>query len=49
MPGYDKAYKNIFSHRQVVADLLTGFVAEDWVHAVDLGTLDKCSGRYVRW
>ena len=31
----------------MVADLLTGFVAEDWVHAVDLGTLDKCSGSYV--
>jgi len=47
MPAHDNAYKNIFSHRQVVADLLTGFVAEDWVHAVDLGTLDKCSGSYV--
>lgn len=47
MPTHDNAYKNIFSHRQVVADLLTGFVAEDWVHAVDLGTLDKCSGSYV--
>ncbi len=36
-----------FSHRQVVADLLTGFVGEDWVHAVDLDTLDKCNGSYV--
>ena len=48
MPApHDNAYKNIFSHPQVVADLLTGFVAQDWVHAVDLGTLDKRSGSYV--
>ena len=31
----------------LVADLLTGFVGEDWVHAVDLDTLDKCNGSYV--
>jgi hypothetical protein len=47
MPAHDNAYKNIFSHPQVVADLLTGFVAQDWVHAVDLTTLDKCNGSYV--
>ena len=47
MPAHDNAYKNLFSHPQVVADLLTGFVAEDWVRAVDLGTLDKCNGSYV--
>ena len=47
MPTHDNAYKNIFSHPQVVADLLTGFVAQDWVRAVDLATLDKCSGSYV--
>jgi hypothetical protein len=33
-------------HR-AVEDLLTGFVAQDWVDAVDLATLDKCSGSYV--
>jgi hypothetical protein len=27
--------------------LLTGFVGEDWVSAVDLDTLDKCNGSYV--
>jgi hypothetical protein len=47
MPAHDNAYKNIFSHPQVVADLLTGFVAQEWVHAVDLTTLDKCNGSYV--
>ena len=31
----------------LVTDLLTGFVGEDWVHAVDLATLDKCNGSYV--
>jgi hypothetical protein len=47
MPAHDNAYKNIFSHRQVVADLLTGFVGEDWVRAVDVDTLDKCNSSYV--
>jgi dephospho-CoA kinase len=47
MPAHDNAYKNIFSHPQVVADLLTGFVDEDWVRAVDMATLDKRSGSYV--
>ena len=47
MTTHDNAYKNIFSHRQVVADLLTGFVNEDWVRAVDLSTLDRRSGSFV--
>ena len=45
--AHDNAYKNIFSHPQVVADLLTGFVGEDWVRAVDLATLDRRNGSYV--
>jgi hypothetical protein len=47
MTTHDNAYKNIFSHRQVVADLLTGFVNEDWVRAVDLSTLDRRNGSFV--
>jgi predicted transposase/invertase (TIGR01784 family) len=47
MTTHDNAYKNIFSHRQVVADLLTGFVNEDWVRAVDLSTLDRRSGSFI--
>ena len=29
MPPHDNAYKNLFTHPQVVQDLLRGFVHED--------------------
>ncbi len=31
----------------MVADLLNGFVAEDWVRELDFSTLEKQSGSYV--
>jgi hypothetical protein len=31
MPDHDHSYKNLFSHAPMVADLLRGFVREDWV------------------
>lgn len=47
MSGHDNAYKNVFSHPRAVADLLRGFVHEDWVAQVDFATLEKVSGSYV--
>jgi hypothetical protein len=41
MPAHDPSYKLLFSHRALVADLLRGFVREDWVGALDLGTLER--------
>ena len=31
MNDHDHSYKNLFSHAQMVEDLLRGFVREDWV------------------
>ena len=44
---HDHAYKLLFSHPQLVADLLRGFVREDWVQQLDFSTLEPVSGHYV--
>jgi Putative transposase, YhgA-like len=44
---HDNAYKHVFSHPRAVADLLRGFVHEDWVTQLDFTTLEKVSGSYV--
>ena len=44
MTEHDGSYKHIFSHPEMVADLLRGFVHEDWVARLDYGTLEKVSG-----
>lgn len=47
MAEYDTGYKRLFSHPEMVADLLTGFVNEPWVKDVQLDTLEKISGTFV--
>ena len=47
MPDHDHSYKNLFSHAPMVADLLRGFVREDWVKQLDFSTLERVSGSYV--
>jgi predicted transposase YdaD len=44
---HDQSYKLLFSHPEMVADLLRGFVHEDWVQHLDFGSLEKVSGTYV--
>ncbi len=47
MAQHDNGYKNLFSHPEMVRDLLTGFVHEPWVAELDFATLEKVSGSYV--
>ena len=47
MGDHDHSYKLLFSHPEMVRDLLTGFVREDWVAGLDFDTLEKMSGSYV--
>ena len=47
MAQHDNGYKNLFSHPQMVRDLLVGFVHEPWVAELDWNTLEKVSGSYV--
>jgi predicted transposase/invertase (TIGR01784 family) len=47
MADHDRGYKLLFSHPEMVADLLRGFVREDWVRDLDFSTLEKVPGSYV--
>ena len=44
MDDHDTGYRLLFSHPEMVRDLLTGFVPESWVAELDLDTLEKVSG-----
>ena len=47
MAEFDSGYKLLFSHPELVADLLRGFVPEPWVAEVDFATLTPVKGSYV--
>jgi hypothetical protein len=47
MAKHDNGYKLLFSHASVVADVLRGFVKEDWVQEVDFQSLERVEGSYV--
>ena len=47
MVDHDHSYKLLFSHPEIVRDLLEGFVRGDWVARLDLSTLERVSGAYV--
>ncbi len=38
---HDHSYKLLFSHPEMVADLLRGFVLEDWVKDFDFDNLNE--------
>ncbi|CAD85213.1 MULTISPECIES: Rpn family recombination-promoting nuclease/putative transposase [Nitrosomonas] len=44
---HDHGYKLLFSHAEMVADLLRGFVREEWVYELDFSTLEKINGSYI--
>ena len=44
---HDQSYKLIFGHREMVIDLLKGFVNEDWVDQCDFATLEKLNSNYT--
>lgn len=43
----DHSYKLLSSHAEMVEDLLTGFVRQEWVNHLDFSTLEKVSGSYI--
>ena len=47
MADHDNSYKLLFSHAEMVRDLLLGFVKEEWVQGLDLESLERVSGSYV--
>ncbi len=47
MVQHDETLKNLFSHPEMVSDLLRGFVREEWVRRLDFSTLEKVNTRFV--
>lgn len=43
----NRSYKLLFSHAEMVKDLLLGFVKEEWVKELDFQTLEKVGSSYV--
>lgn len=41
MTDHDLGYKRLFSHPEMIRDLLQGFVAEPWIAELDFSTLEK--------
>ena len=44
---HDASYKLLFSHAEMIKDLLQGFVPQSWVQALDFSTLEKVNASYV--
>ena len=44
---HDHSYKLMFSHKQMVRDLLSGFVKEAWVEQLDFSRMEQVSGTYI--
>lgn len=47
MVDHDRSYKLLFSHPELVRDLLCGFVQETWVAQLDFSSLEKVDPQYV--
>ena len=47
MAKHDNSYKLLFSHKEMVEDLLRDFIDADWVGQVDFSTLEKVNASYV--
>jgi hypothetical protein len=47
MAEQDHAYKLLFSHAEMVRDLLEGFVKEEWLSQLDYASLEKVGSSFV--
>jgi predicted transposase YdaD len=47
MSHHDHSYKLLFSHPEMVRDLLLGFVHEAWVSELDFSTLERVNTSYI--
>ena len=46
-PAYDTSYRQLFSHPEVVRDLLLGFVPDELLKNIDYSTLKPANSEYV--
>jgi len=47
MKPHDASYKAIFTHPEIIQQLLQDFVKQDWVNQLDFSTLEKTNDHYV--
>jgi predicted transposase YdaD len=47
MNQHDASYKAIFTHPQIIQQLLESFVDQDWVQELDFATLEKTNASFV--
>ncbi|MCQ1539457.1 transposase [Methanocalculus taiwanensis] len=47
MSDSDHPYKRLFSHKEMMADLISGFLNPEFAYACDFETLKRCNGSYV--
>jgi predicted transposase/invertase (TIGR01784 family) len=47
MIAHDSGYKRLFSHPEMIRDLLIGFVREPWIAELDFATLEKYPGEVI--
>ena len=47
MTDHDPGYKRLFSHPEMIRDLLIGFVREDWISRLDFATLEKYPTEFI--
>ena len=47
MKQHANTYKNLFSHREMVQDLISGFVKQGWVARLDFDTLERVGDSFV--
>ncbi len=47
MTDHGHGYKRLFSHPEMIRDLLVGFVRELWIADLDFATLEKYPGELI--
>jgi len=45
--SHDTGYKLLFSHPEMVRDLLTGYLGGAWLEQADFNTLERVNASYV--
>jgi len=44
---HDRSYKDLFSYPEMIRDLLTGFVQEDFIEEIDFAQMEKLGATYI--
>ena len=47
MDNHDTAYRKLFSHPEMIRDLLLGFIPQPWVKQLDMDSLEQVGGSFV--